>query len=109
MAQKAAGVRRKHVPLRTCVVCRQNRPKRELVRVVRTPEGRVDIDPTGKRAGRGAYVCRRRRCWDTALKRNVLEQALKTVIRDEDRVGLVTFAGSLEDVPDTSREHDVSE
>lgn len=47
----------RHVPLRTCVVCREKRPKRELLRVVRTPEGEVTIDPTGKLNGRGGYVC----------------------------------------------------
>ncbi|MGQ9515954.1 MAG: RNase P modulator RnpM [Anaerolineae bacterium] len=75
----------KHVPMRTCVACRQTQPKRALVRVVRTPEGQIVIDPTGKRAGRGAYLCRRRSCWELALKRGSLEHALKTTLSEEER------------------------
>lgn len=47
----------RHVPMRTCVICRQKRPKRDLLRVVRTPEGEVVMDPTGRMNGRGGYVC----------------------------------------------------
>jgi uncharacterized protein len=108
MAGKTPPLRRKHVPLRTCVVCRRNSAKRELVRVVRTPQGHVAVDPTGKLAGRGAYVCHRRACWSTALKRNVLEHALKTSLSDEDRGALVAFAESLPDEPETAGETDAS-
>lgn len=75
----------KHIPMRTCVACRQTQPKRTLVRVVRTPEGQIVIDPTGKRAGRGAYLCRRRSCWELALKRGSLEHALKITLTEEER------------------------
>lgn len=47
----------RHVPMRTCVVCREKRPKRELLRIVRTPEGEVVVDPVGRANGRGGYVC----------------------------------------------------
>src|ERR671916_796064 len=49
----------RHIPERTCVACRSPRPKRELVRVVRAPDGTVTVDDTGKKSGRGAYLCRR--------------------------------------------------
>ena len=68
---------RKHVPQRTCVGCREVGGKRQLVRLVRTPEGKVEIDETGKRRGRGAYLCRRRSCWEIALQKGRLEQALR--------------------------------
>jgi predicted RNA-binding protein YlxR (DUF448 family) len=68
----------KHIPQRTCIACRTVRSKREFVRIVRTTENRVEADPTGKKAGRGAYLCRQRECWGTALEnRGRLEHALK--------------------------------
>jgi uncharacterized protein len=67
----------KHIPQRSCVACRTVRDKRDLVRVVRTPEDEVLIDPTGKRAGRGAYLCRAWDCFRTAVKRKSFERALK--------------------------------
>ena len=69
--------RRKHVPLRSCIACRAKLPKRELIRVVRTPEGTLEMDPKGKRAGRGAYLCRQRQCCEKALQPGRLSQALK--------------------------------
>ena len=81
-------VRRKHIPQRTCVGCRRVLAKRELIRVVRTPEG-VFVDPTGRRAGRGAYVHNQRSCWAAALKGG-LAAALKTSLSPEDRARLQT-------------------
>ena len=72
--------RRKHVPLRSCIACRAKLPKRELIRIVRTPEGTLEIDPKGKRAGRGAYLCRKRQCCETALQPGRLSQALKSKV-----------------------------
>ena len=72
--------RRKHVPLRSCIACRQKLPKRELIRIVRTPEGTLEIDPKGKRAGRGAYFCRLWQCSETALQPGRLSQALKSKV-----------------------------
>lgn len=60
--------RQRKTPLRTCVACRQVRPKRELVRIVRTPEGAVVIDASGKLPGRGASVCPRPECFELAAK-----------------------------------------
>ena len=70
----------RRVPMRTCVACRQNRPKRDLLRVVRTPGGEVRLDPTGKVAGRGAYVCRDAACADVGLREARLAHALDAAI-----------------------------
>jgi predicted RNA-binding protein YlxR (DUF448 family) len=68
----------KHIPQRTCIACHTVRSKRELVRVVRTLENHVEADATGKKAGRGAYLCRQRECWEDVLSRDGrLEHALK--------------------------------
>ena len=88
-------VRQKHVPERTCIACRQIRPKRELVRIVRTPGGKIEVDPTGKRAGRGAYLCRQQVCWQDGLVKKRLEHALKTQLTPEDREGLLRYASTL--------------
>lgn len=87
--------RRKHVPLRTCIACRQTRPKRELIRIVRTPEATIEIDPGGKRPGRGAYVCANRQCWETALEQRRLYRALKCQLSAEDEAALRESAASL--------------
>lgn len=87
-------MRRKHVPQRTCVACRQVQGKRALARVVRTPDSGVVIDPTGKRSGRGAYVCMRQECWEIALKGR-LEHALKAILTPTERETLATYAQSL--------------
>ena len=95
MKAKTKGPRPKHVPQRTCVACRQVNAKRGLTRVVRTPLGTVEIDETGKKAGRGAYLCRTRDCWDNALKKKSLEYALKTAISVEDKAVLQTYGAAL--------------
>ncbi|MBM3129056.1 MAG: YlxR family protein [Chloroflexi bacterium] len=88
----------KHIPQRTCIACRAVRGKKELARVVRTPEQRVVADPTGKHAGRGAYLCRTRECWETALSaRGRLENALhlEMPISQDDLARLREFAATL--------------
>ena len=87
--------RPRHVPQRTCAACRQVRPKRELLRIVRTQDGHVVLDPTGKKSGRGTYLCARRSCWDLALKKGRLEQALSVTLLDEDRVELAAYRETL--------------
>ena len=77
--------RRKRQPQRTCVVCRTAADKRALVRVVRTPDDGVQIDLTGKRNGRGAYLCDQSSCWDRALDSDVLNKALRTTLTESDR------------------------
>ncbi len=64
-------------PLRMCVGCREMKPKKELIRAVRSPEGEVSLDPTGKKAGRGAYVCMNADCLKRALKQKQLDRALE--------------------------------
>jgi uncharacterized protein len=76
--------RRKHVPQRTCVVCRTTSDKRTLMRWVRTPDDGVHLDPTGKRSGRGAYLCDDGACWDRALDSDVLARALRTTFTEQD-------------------------
>jgi len=88
--------RPRHVPQRTCVACRQTNAKRQLVRIVRAPDGSVTIDPSGKRSGRGAYLCSTTECWDAGLKRGVLSRALKIeALSDDDLHTLTDFAQQL--------------
>lgn len=83
----------KHVPQRTCVGCREVLPKRKMVRIVRAADG-VQIDPTGKLAGRGAYLHDRRECWERGLK-GALGHALKTSLTQADRTRLEEFINTL--------------
>lgn len=85
----------KHVPQRTCVVCRQVKEKRALIRLVCTPESQVEIDIAGKKKGRGAYLCRDWACWESGLKGKQLEHALRKHIAMENREQLVTCARDL--------------
>jgi predicted RNA-binding protein YlxR (DUF448 family) len=91
-------LQRRQPPQRTCIACRSTIGKRELLRVVRTPSGGVELDLTGKKSGRGAYICRRAECWEAALKKDRLGSALKTQLSQEDRARLQAFAESLKDV-----------
>ncbi|MDD6888302.1 MAG: YlxR family protein [bacterium] len=70
----------KKIPMRMCVACREMRPKKELIRVVRTPEGGVTLDRTGRANGRGAYLCDSVDCLSRAVKTRALERALETRI-----------------------------
>ena len=88
-------MRRKHVPLRTCIACQRKRPKRELIRIVRTPEGTTAIDLKGKQAGRGTYLCPNRGCWEAALQHGALGRALQVSIAMEEVSALQAFAVSL--------------
>ncbi|RME99161.1 MAG: YlxR family protein [Chloroflexi bacterium] len=76
--------RQKHRPQRTCIACRQTKDKRDLVRVVRTPDQHVVIDPTGKANGRGVYLCRQASCWQKGLKKERLSHALKVAVSASD-------------------------
>jgi predicted RNA-binding protein YlxR (DUF448 family) len=82
--------RQKRQPQRTCVVCREAKDKRELIRIVRTPEGKVVLDPTGKANGRGAYLCRQTDCLEKGLRKGRLAQALKITLSTEDGATLET-------------------
>ena len=82
----------RQIAQRTCVACRKVKAKRELLRLVRTPEGNIEIDTTGKKAGRGAYLCRELECWKTGLKGDRLERALRCTISPDKREQLAQQA-----------------
>lgn len=72
------------VPTRTCTGCGTSSDKRSFVRIVRTPEGHVEIDPTGKANGRGAYLCTDPDCFEVARKRRRIDSALRVKLQDDD-------------------------
>jgi predicted RNA-binding protein YlxR (DUF448 family) len=87
----STDTRTKRTPERTCIACHQVRPKKELVRIVKTISEGVLIDETGKKSGRGAYLCRAKKCWNAGLKGNRLEHVLRTVLSQEDKQRLETY------------------
>ncbi len=97
---KPKGVTAKRIPQRTCVGCRTVQAKRQLVRIVRTAAGGAQIDPTGKAAGRGAYLHDRRSCWENAIRSGALERALKMSLNDADRATLQARGAHYPDDPE---------
>ena len=95
MSKKKVIQKHKHIPQRTCVGCRQILEKRSLIRIVRTPDGIV-TDPTGKLAGRGAYLHNKRSCWEMGLK-GALAKALNTELSEDDRRKLTDIMVALAD------------
>ncbi len=98
---------KRHIAERTCVACHQTKPKRELVRLVYTPAGDIEIDPRGKKAGRGAYLCKTRECWDLALtkgRKNPLGHSLKAEVTFENRVVLLDYGKTLPQFSERSEE-----
>ena len=93
--KKSKPVRQKHVPIRTCVSCRESGAKRGLIRIVRTPEGDIQIDPTGRANGRGAYLCHKPACWQRATHTSILNRALNTQLSPESLSQLTEFAATL--------------
>lgn len=94
-------------PQRTCIACRQKRDKRRLTRIVRTPDGQVVVDPTGKQNGRGAYVCDQLACWDRILNQpGLLNQALKMQVSQVERAALAGYrpADNLHEAAETAKE-----
>ena len=83
------------LPQRTCIACRTTSDKRGFVRIVRTPAGAVEVDLTGKKPGRGAYLCANYACWEQALKKDRIDAALKAKATPDDRLQLTQFAGTL--------------
>lgn len=98
---KKAPRKRRHIPQRTCVGCREKLAKQTLTRIVRTPEG-VQIDRTGKLAGRGAYLHNRRSCWEKGLK-GALANALRTNLSVAEREMLTEFMETLQDDGDVMK------
>ena len=74
---------KRKLPMRMCVGCREMKPKKELIRVVRSPEGEISIDLKGKKSGRGAYVCYDASCLKRALKQKQLDRALEVTITED--------------------------
>ena len=85
----------KHIPQRTCVACRQVGQKRGLVRLVRTPEGEVVVDITGKKAGRGAYLCMTRQCWEMGIKGGKVERSFKITLSQDRKDELMKLGEEL--------------
>ncbi len=76
--------KQRRIPIRTCIACRDTSDKRSLTRLVRTPDG-ILVDPTGKRNGRGAYLCDQAACWEKATsKTQIVANALKTTPTADD-------------------------
>lgn len=73
----------KKVPLRKCIACQEMKPKKQLLRIVRTPEQEVLVDPTGKKNGRGAYICDNEQCFQLSIKKKALSRALSIEISDD--------------------------
>ena len=76
-------MQQRKIPLRRCTGCNESEPKKELVRVVRSPEGEISLDLVGKKPGRGAYLCPNAQCLQKARKARRLERALETQIPPE--------------------------
>ncbi len=72
----------KKIPMRMCSGCRESKPKSELIRVVRTPEGNIIVDKTGKVSGRGAYLCKNEECFKKSVKSKALSRALEVNVDD---------------------------
>ena len=85
------------IPVRMCIACREMKPKKELIRVVRPPGGAVVIDTGGKASGRGAYLCKKLECISVAKKRRMIEKNLEAT--DCDTIYLSLSDLILEDVP----------
>jgi len=88
-------LRVKRLPQRTCLACRQVKAKQELVRLVRLTDGSVEVDPSGKKSGRGAYLCGVPECWETGLKGDRLERVLRTVLTPANRGRLVNYGKGI--------------
>ena len=91
-SSKRSGPRPKHVPQRTCIVCRETGAKRALTRIVRIADGEIEVDPTGRKNGRGAYLCDKQVCWERAVTTPILARALKTNPTEESLKQLKEFA-----------------
>ena len=72
----------KKIPMRKCLGCNEMKPKKELIRAVKSPDGEISLDLTGKKSGRGAYICKSEECFKKARKAKRLERALDTAIPD---------------------------
>ena len=73
----------KKIPMRRCLGCFESKPKKELIRVVKTADGEISIDKTGKKNGRGAYICHNKECLEKAIKSKRIEKEFETSISED--------------------------
>lgn len=96
--------RPRHIPQRSCVVCRRKRPKPDLTRFVRDAGGRLRPDPAGRAPGRGAYLCQDPACWAAAAEGDGLARALRGALREADRALLREEAAARGAAPPAPQE-----
>ena len=92
-------MKEKKIPMRMCLGCREMKPKKELLRVVRLPEGEVSLDPTGRKSGRGAYVCKSADCLQRAIKQRQIERAFECTLSEETKAALTDTLESMRNAP----------
>jgi len=85
----------KHLPQRTCIACKQVKGKKTLIRLVRTENGVVEVDMSGKKPGRGVYLCPQKNCWELALRKKRLDYALRTKLLDDNQQSLLEYSHNL--------------
>jgi predicted RNA-binding protein YlxR (DUF448 family) len=88
-------VKSKHLPQRTCIACRQIKEKKALMRLVSIGNGVAEVDISGRKPGRGAYLCPKKNCWELALRKNRLDYALRTKLHDDNRQSLFEYSHDL--------------
>ena len=93
-SRRSSGTVR-HIPQRTCIACRQVKSKVDLIRIVNSPDEGITIDSTCKKPGRGAYICKKKECWNSGLKGNQLERALHTSLSSKERDRLNEYKENL--------------
>ncbi|MBE5759392.1 MAG: YlxR family protein [Clostridiales bacterium] len=76
-------MKQKKIPMRMCIACRESKPKKELIRIVKNKEGELNVDTTGKMPGRGAYLCPSVECLERAFKTKALQRALEVNMTEE--------------------------
>ena len=86
---------RRHIPQRTCVACHTVRPKWELIRLVRIADDDVEIDLSGKKLGRGAYLCRKQTCWEEGMTSGRVEYTLRATLTQDKRDQLIKASEKL--------------
>jgi len=86
----------KRIPQRMCVGCKTQKPKRSMIRVVLDPSGEITLDPTGKKPGRGVYVCRNQTCIEEAIRTHRLDKGLKTHVGDD----IIALLREMEEWPE---------
>ena len=87
----------KKIPERKCLGCNEKKPKKQLIRIVRTPEGEVVLDTTGKRSGRGAYICPDSKCLAKAVKSKRLENVFETAVPESVYAELEKYLSEVAD------------